>query len=212
MAAFVVAGAFTIHVLNGLVIERTVLHLTSYDDYAKVDKIAEAVGSAPWRLSGLGHLCTGFAMVVLAVGIRQWMDDRGSRLGPLAHGAALVSSAGFVLNGLSNLLGAQAAHLVADQNPAVRDAVFAGFGVFVPIFNALGIVTLGWVCLLVGRFVWVEAVLPRWFAVLSFVAGVAGVAFAFAYVPVYLLLDLGWALSLGLLVIRLRRSSRLVSA
>ena len=54
VATFIMATAFVVHVLNGLVIERLVLDLRRFQDYADVDLLARAINSVPWRASGLG--------------------------------------------------------------------------------------------------------------------------------------------------------------
>lgn len=197
-AAGVTAAAFTIHMLNGLVVERAVLGLESYDDYAVVAKLQGAIGSWPWRASGLGHLLTAFAVLVLAVGLA----ERARRTGFAAHavigGLGVVAAVGYGLNGVAAGLGAQVMHLLQDSNPGVPpETAVVTMTLLVPVVNALAITMTGAMMLLVSVWAWSARPFGRGLAVLGLVAGASGLVMAFVYVPAYLLLYLAWALWLA---------------
>ena len=64
-AALLIFVAFAMHNLNGAFIEPRYLGFGSYADYADLAKLMNASRAVPWLLSGLGHVATGFAMVIL---------------------------------------------------------------------------------------------------------------------------------------------------
>jgi hypothetical protein len=68
-AALVIFAAFSIHNLNGAYIEPTYLGFASYADYADLGKLTNASRALPWLASGLGHVASGFAMVILTLGV-----------------------------------------------------------------------------------------------------------------------------------------------
>jgi hypothetical protein len=208
-AAFVIAAAFTMHSLNGLIIERTVLHLKTFNDYASVPLLKGAIGSWPWRLSGLGHLLSGFAMVVVALELRRWMDDRDWHQARAVQAFALLSATGFLLNGIASGLGAQVVHLLSTQNPADADSAIVTYSFVVPVVNGLAIVCLGVVVILIARFAAEQGIFGRGFVIYSWITGVAGLVMAFAYLPAYLFLDLIWLLWFGVGVLRVSRESAL---
>jgi hypothetical protein len=196
-AAAVVAGAFAIHVLNGTVIERAVLGFTDYRDYADAGLLADALGSAPWVASGLGHLATAAAVVVLAVAIRARFADSAGARADLAHGFALVAAVGFGLDGIGNLSAAQAAALLAEVNPESAAAATIALSVVVVAVNALAIASLGVVWWLLWAMARAEGLTPRWPATLFAVAGTTGLVMVFVVLPVYLLFYLVAAVALA---------------
>jgi hypothetical protein len=196
-AATVIAVAFTVHLVNGLLIEPTWLGFESYQDYADATLLADAVGSAAWIASGLGHLATAAAVVVLAVVLRDRFAGVDPTRASLLHGFALVAAAGFALDGIGNLSAGQATHLLAEANPASAEAAFVALSVLVVAVNALAIASLGVVWWLLWSLARSAAVAPRWPAVLAAVAGTAGLVMALVVLPVYLLLYWAAAVSLA---------------
>ena len=71
LAALVICTAFLVHNINALYIEPNFLGFRDPRvDYADLAKLKNALGSLPWRLSGFGHLLSGFACVVLGMSAR----------------------------------------------------------------------------------------------------------------------------------------------
>jgi hypothetical protein len=184
-----------------------VLDLRTFTDYADVELLRGAIGSVPWRLSGLGHLLSGFAMVVVAVELGRWMRAHDRWEAAYARAFALISATGFLLNGIASGLGAQVVHLLDDQNPALAGTAILTYGVLVPVVNGLAIVCLGVVVILTARFVAATGVTGRAFVVYSWVTGVSGLVMAFTYLPAYLFLYLAWCIWFGLVVLRLNRAA-----
>lgn len=196
-AAAVIAVAFAIHTVNGTVIERTLLGFSDYRDYADAELLADALGSPPWIASGLGHLATAAAVVVLAVAIRaRFVASAGPRA-DLAHGFALVAAAGFGLDGIGNLSAGQATRLLAEVNPESAAAATLALSVVVVAVNALAIASLGIVWWLLWAMVRAEGLAPRWPATLFAVAGTTGLVMAFVVLPAYLLFYLVAAAALA---------------
>jgi hypothetical protein len=200
-SSFVIALAFLVHAVNGLVVERSVLGFTSFDDYSDVAKLQVAIGSVPWRLSGVGHFVTSFVVLVLALGLAQRAHRTGYGAWPLIAALGIVSATGFGINGAANGLGAQVVHLLQDRNPAVApEGAVVTLSIVVPLANALAITMLG--ALLITVSVWGRRTgsLSTGLVVLGWIAGVSGLLMAFAYVPAYLLLYLVWLVWFGLTV------------
>jgi len=192
-AALVMALAFLVHVINGLLIERTLLGFTSFDDYSDVDKLQVAIGSVAWKASGVGHFVTAFVVLVLALGLA----ERARRTGYGAHAliAALgtVAAAGFGIIGAANGIGAQVMHLLQDHNPSVPPAgAVVALSLIGPIANALAITMFGGLLITVSVWGRRTGSLGRGLVVLGWIAGVSGLLMAFAYVPAYLFLYLVW--------------------
>jgi hypothetical protein len=194
VAFYVIAAAFLVHSINGLIVERFVLDIRSFTDYAEVDKLGEAIGSWPWRISGLGHLATCFAMVVVAVGVRRWMVARASSLADYAHGFALLSALGFAANGVASGLGAHVVDLLEERNQELAGTAIVAYSVLVPVVNGVAIVCLGVVILLLARFLGQQHLAGRGFVRYSWVTGASALVMAVAYVPAYLFLVLVWML------------------
>ena len=123
-AALVVGLAFAMHNLNGAWIEPKYLGFASYADYADLAKLMNASRAWPWLLSGLGHVASGFAMVILALGA--WAAYRSHRPAAalIALAAGLLSAAGFLLLGLSHVIGRQSLFLLADANPDLGESAY----------------------------------------------------------------------------------------
>lgn len=206
IAALVMAVCFTVHAVNGLIVERLFLGFETYTDYADVDKLRDALGSPPWIASGLAHVVTGVAVVVLGTNLARIVggSPNGSRtIAEYLRYASLAAGVGFTLLGVADVQGSQTVKLLADQNPELDRSAYLALSVVVPVVNGLAIVALGWVILLFSRYARREGTgLPGWFVVLSYVAGASGLLLALVYVPVYLFLFLGWLWCLTLLLRR----------
>src|SRR5262245_7340754 len=100
-AALVIALAFAMHNLNGAYIEPRYLGFEGYGDYARLDKLMNASRAWPWLASGIGHFASGFAAVVLALGVLAAYGERRPAAARIAFAAGLLSAAGFLLLGMS---------------------------------------------------------------------------------------------------------------
>ena len=90
-AAFIIFLAFLMHNVNALYIEPQILGFEDPRvDYAKVEKLQNAMGSIPWTLSGIGHILSGFAAIVLGFATRQIFVESHPVAGRLALGAAIA--------------------------------------------------------------------------------------------------------------------------
>jgi hypothetical protein len=204
IAALVIFAAFAMHTLNALYVEPRYLGFTSYADYALAAKLENASRSLPWLLSGLGHVLSGFAMVILALGAHAMFRE----LRPIAAGVALcagqLAAVGFLLLGISHVAGRQALFLLADANPMLSDSAYMAATVARISFNALAQVGLGWFALQLSWCIIRTRVLSMSFAVYGLLSGAAGLLMAFAYIPVYLFTVLFWSLWLGVVLLRHR--------
>ncbi len=195
-AAAVIAIAFCVHLVNGLYVERVLLGFETFTDYTDVEKLANAIGSVPWRASAVAHLVTAFAVLVLAAAQALRARATGHWSWPLVYGTGILAATGFALNGIAGNLGAQVLAMLVDGNVGLdADAVVAGFSIFVPVVNALAIVMLGVLIALMTT--WgARQGHPRWRRVLGWVTAGSCVVMAFTYLPAYLLLVPAWALTL----------------
>jgi hypothetical protein len=205
-AALVIFLAFAMHNLNGAYIEPKYLGFASYADYADLGKLMGASRAWPWLLSGLGHLASGFAMVVLTAAVWQMYRDSRPSAALLAFAAGLLAAAGFLLLGLSHVIGRQTLLLLGDANPAMRESAYMTATVVRICFNALAQVGLGWFAVQLSWCGLATATLPRAFAWYGYLSGAAGLAMAVAYVPVYLITVLIWSLWLGVTLLRMPRA------
>lgn len=200
-AAAVIAFCFCVHATNGLLVERLFLGFHSYDDYANVHKLRAALGSAPWLASGTAHLVTGVAVVVLGVNLGALMRPTRPRLAEYLRYATAAACVGFTTLGAADVQGSQTVKLLAKQTPPLGDTAYMALSVVVPVVNGLAISALGWMILLTARYAQGGASgFPRWFVVLSYVAGVSGLLLGFLYIPAYLLLFLAWTVCLAVLL------------
>jgi hypothetical protein len=93
LAALLICAAFLVHNINALYVEPNFLGFRNPRvDYADLDKLRNALGSLPWRLSGFGHLLSGFACVVLGLSTRQLFRESKPVAGALLPGLSLVSA------------------------------------------------------------------------------------------------------------------------
>jgi len=202
IAALVICAAFAVHNLNGAWIEPTYLGFAGYGDYADLAKLQGASRALPWLASGLGHLFSGFAMVVLALGaFARFRATRPATAGLLVS-AGLVAAVGFLLLGFSHVIGRQSLFLLGDRNPAMRDPLYATATFVRILFNSLAQVGLGAFAMLLSACAWRDRALPRAFCGYGYLSGAAGLAMAFAYVPVYLYTVFLWSGWLGVLLLR----------
>ena len=201
-AALVIFGAFLMHNLNGAYIEPQYLGFASYTDYALLPKLEHASRSVPWLLSGIGHVLSGFAMVILALGIYVMFREASPIATLIALSAGLLAAVGFLLLGMSHVIGRQALFLLSDANPAMSDSAFMTATVVRILFNGLAQVGLGWFAIQLSWCSMQTRVLPMSFAIYGFLSGAAGLLMAFAYIPIYLFTVLIWAAWLGVLLLR----------
>lgn len=201
-AALVVFLAFAVHNVNGAYIEPKYLGFASYADYADLARLANASRSLPWLASGLGHVATGFAMVVLAAGVHALLREAAPASALLLLATGWLASAGFLLLGLSHVIGRQALFLLTDANPQVREAAYLTASLSRIWFNGLAQVALGWFAVQLSWSGLRTGTLSRWFCRYGYLSGAAGLLMALAYVPVYLFTVPGWALWLGVALLR----------
>jgi hypothetical protein len=202
VAALLIFAAFAMHNLNGAWIEPRYLGFDSYADYAKLDKLMNASRAVPWLLSGLGHVASGFAMVVLALFAGVHYRERCPIAALLATAAGLLAATGFLLLGLSHVIGRQTLFLLTDANPAMRDPAYMTVTIVRIICNGLAQVGLGWFAVQLSWCGLRTGDLPRAFAWYGYLSGTAGLLMAIAYVPIYLYTVLLWAPWLGILLLR----------
>jgi uncharacterized membrane protein len=201
-AALVIFVAFAIHTLNGAYIEPKYLGFASYSDYSVLSKLESASQSMPWLFSGLGHLATGFAMTILALGGYELYRSSQPAAARIALAAGMLAAVGFMLLGISHLLGRQAVELMAASNPGMKDNAFLVINLVRIVFNGLAQVGLGWFTL---QFSWCglrTGVFSKPFVGFGFISGLAGILMGFAYIPVYLLTVLVWSLWCGVVLLR----------
>ena len=201
-AALVIGLAFAMHNLNGAYIEPRYLGFASYADYADLAKLENASRALPWLLSGLGHVASGFAMVILALGTYVTYRDSRPAAALIALAAGLLSAAGFLLLGLSHVIGRQTLFLLTDANPAMRDSAYMTATIVRIYFNGLAQVGLGWFAVQLSWCGLSTGTLPKTFAAFGFLSGAAGLLMAIAYIPVYLFTVLIWALWLAAILLR----------
>lgn len=196
-AAFLIFLAFAMHNLNGAIIEPRYLGFDSYADYADLGKLMNASQALPWLLSGLGHVATGFALVVLGLGVHARYRDLRPAAAQLALAAAMLGATGFLLTGISHVIGRQTLLLLADANPGLQESAYMTATVIRIWVNGLAQIGLGWFAVQLSWLGHKTGTLPRTFVLFGFLSGAAGLLMAVAYVPVYLFTGLVWALWLA---------------
>lgn len=197
-AAAVIAAAFAMHNLNGAWIEPRYLGFASYADYADLGKLQAASRAWPWLLSGIGHVASGFAVVILGLATYRRNRGRYPEAALVAAAAALLAGAGFLLVGSSHVIGRQTLSLLADANPvALRDAAYTAATVVRIWVNALAQIGLGWFTVQLAWCGSKTGELPRGFVRFSYVSGACGLLMAVAYIPIYLYTVLVWAIWLA---------------
>lgn len=201
-AALVIGLAFAMHNLNGAWIEPRYLGFTGYADYADLGKLMSASRAWPWLASGIGHVASGFAMVILALGVHARYRERRPAAAQVALAAGLLSATGFLLLGISHVIGRQTLFLLADVNPELREAAYMSATVVRIWVNGLAQIGLGWFAIQLSWCGLSTQTLPRAFCGYGFLSGAAGLLMAVAYVPVYLFTVLLWAPWLGVLLLR----------
>jgi len=200
-AALVIFLAFAMHALNAFYIEPRFLGFESFMDYAKIDKLKNAIGSVPWRLSGVGHLLSGFAMVVLAMAAYGRFKAETPIAAALAAGAAALSAAGFLLTGLADVPGSGALKLLVAQNPGTETHAYLANSLMRIAFNNLAIVGLGWFAVQLSWCGLQTGRLPKAFSYFGYLAGLTGLGMMAVFTP-YLLVVPIWALWLGIVLLR----------
>ncbi|MEO7386467.1 MAG: hypothetical protein ABIX37_06000 [Gammaproteobacteria bacterium] len=197
-AAVVVFLAFAMHNLNGAFIEPRYLGFHAYGDYARADKLMNASRAVPWLLSGLGHVATGFAMVFLGLGVHARYRERHPAAAQIALAAAGLASVGFLLVGISHVIGRQTLFLLGDSNPELQASAYMTATVVRIWVNGLAQIGLGWFAVQLSWLGLKTGSLPRSFVVFGFLSGAAGLLMAVAYIPIYLFTVLVWALWLAI--------------
>ncbi len=193
-AAAVIATAFAMHNLNGAWIEPRYLGFGSYADYADLAKLQAASRAWPWLLSGIGHVASGFAVVILGLSTWRRYQERLPEAALVATAAALLAGTGFLLVGISHVIGRQTLFLLADANSsALRDVAYTAATVVRIWVNALAQIGLGWFAVQLAWCGRKTGELPRSFVGFSFFSGACGLLMAVAYIPVYLYTVLIWA-------------------
>jgi len=196
-AALVVFVAFAMHNLNGAFIEPRYLGFGSYSDYADLGKLMNASRAVPWLLSGLGHVATGFALVILGLGVHTRYREQRPAAAQIALAAAMLGATGFLLTGISHVIGRQTLFLLSDANPGMQESAYMTATVVRIWVNGLAQIGLGWFAMQLSWLGWKTGTLPRAFVLFGFLSGAAGLLMAVAYVPVYLFTVLVWALWLA---------------
>lgn len=196
-AALVIFAAFAMHNLNGAFIEPRYLGFGSYADYADLGKLMNASRAVPWLLSGLGHVATGFAMVILGLGVHARYRDQRPAAAQVALAAAMLAATGFLLTGISHVIGRQTLFLLSDANPEMQESAYMTATVVRIWVNGLAQIGLGWFAVQLSWLGWKTGTLPRAFLLFGFLSGAAGLLMAVAYIPIYLFTVLVWALWLA---------------
>ena len=202
-AAAVICLAFLVHNVNALYVEPTYLGFKNPAvDYANIDKLKNAIGSVPWTLSGLGHLFSGFACVVLALTGRQLYRESRPAAGRLLLGAGMVAGIGFFLTGISDLAGGGAVKLLSAQNPDLQRAAYLSASIARIVYNCLAQVGLGWFAWQLSWCGLKTGTLPKSFCWFGYLSGRSGLVMGLTFFPVYLQLVLIWSGWLAVLMWR----------
>jgi len=207
-AALVIFIAYAMHNLNGAFIEPRYLGFGSYADYADLGKLMNASRAVPWLLSGLGHVATGFALVILGLGIHARYRELRPAAAQIALAAALLAATGFLLTGISHVIGRQTLFLLSDANPGLQESAYMTATVVRIWVNGLAQIGLGWFAVQLSWLGLKTGTLPRAFVAFGFLSGAAGLLMAVAYIPVYLFTVLVWALWLVVVWGRVDRAGR----
>lgn len=211
LAALVICTAFLVHNVNALYVEPNILGFKDPRvDYADLAKLKNALGSLPWRLSGFGHLLSGFACVVLGLAARQWFRDSKLAAARLLLGAGLVAGVGFLLTAITDQAGSAAVKLLSAQNPELDDAAYLSLSIVRIIFNCLAQVGLGWFAWQLSFCGLKTGMLPKAFCWFGFLSGFTGLIMAVTFIPTYLLTVLIWSGWLAVLMLRRAVSAVLV--
>lgn len=193
-AALVIFAAFLVHNVNALYIEPHVLGFEDpASDYAKVEKLRNAIGHWPWLASGSGHFLTGFASVLLALWGWHAFRERHPLAAPLLLVAGLFAGAGFLLGGITDLLGSHSVGLFAAANPAWTDALYLADSLFRVVLNGFAIVSFGWFIVQISWCARHGAELPAGLCRFGYLAGATALLFTVVYVPLYLAFYLVWS-------------------
>lgn len=211
LAALVICTAFLVHNVNALYVEPNILGFKDPRvDYADLAKLKNALGSLPWRLSGFGHLLSGFACVVLGLSARQWFRDSRLAAARLLLGAGFVAGVGFLLTAITDQAGSAAVKLLSTQNPALEDAAYLSLSIVRIIFNCLAQVGLGWFAWQLSFCGLKTGMLPKAFCWFGYLSGFTGLLMAVIFIPTYLLTVLIWSGWLAVLMLRRAVSAVLV--
>ena len=177
------AIAFFCHSIVLLVLEPA-MGFREFSDFFDLEKIVPALSSMAWNVSNLMHVLVGFALLLLASGIRS--NDATQPL--LATAFSLTAAPLFVVIGMSGFVGDQLVGLL--DNSVERDAALLGL-----VVGARTTVLYAAVALFGGLVLTISArndLTPRWLRFLGIPVGIAGLGFAFLPTPIPLLLFI-WA-------------------
>ncbi len=193
-AAAAILLAFLMHNINALYIEPQILGFENPRvDYAKVDKLSNALGSVPWRLSGLGHLFSGCAAVILGFWARGVFRQSNPVAAPCAMGMGLVAGVGFLLTGITDLMGSGALGLLSAQNPDHQAALILANSLLRVVVNGLAIVSFGGFMLLLSWCGLKNGNVSRGFCFFGYLSGAVGMSMAVFFLPLYLQVYMVWA-------------------
>jgi hypothetical protein len=110
----------------------------------------------------------------------------------------MLAATGFLLTGISHVIGRQTLFLLSDANPEMQESAYMTATVVRIWVNGLAQIGLGWFAVQLSWLGWKTGTLPRAFVVFGFLSGAAGLVMAVAYIPVYLFTVLVWALWLAM--------------
>ena len=203
LAALFICTAFLVHNINALYIEPNFLGFRDPRvDYADLAKLKNALGSLPWRLSGFGHLLSGFACVVLGMSARQLFRDSKRTAVRLLPGAGIVAGAGFLLTAITDQAGSAAVKLLSARNPELADAAYLSLSIVRIIFNCLAQVGLGWFAWQLSYCGLRTGMLTKAFCWFGYLSGFTGLIMGLTFIPIYLQTVLIWSGWLAFLMLR----------
>ena len=212
LAALVICTAFLVHNINALYVEPNFLGFKDPRvDYANLAKLKNALDALPWRLSGFGHLLSGFACVVLGLSARQLFRDSKLAAARLLPGAGFVAGVGFLLTAITGEAGSGAVKLLSAHNPELEDAAYLSLSIVRIIFNCLAQVGLGWFAWQLSYCGLKTGMLPRSFCWFGYLSGFTGLIMALTFIPIYLQTVLIWSGWLAFLMLR-RAASPVLAA
>ena len=182
-ASALLATAFLSHSIVLLMFEPA-MGFREFSDFFDLEKIVPALSSTAWFVGNLMHVVVGFALLLLASGIRS--KDATQPL--LATAFGLTAAPLFVVIGMSGFVADQLTGLL--PNIADRDAALLGL-----VVGARTTILYAAVALFGGLVLTISArndLAPRWLRFLGLPVGVAGLGFAFLPTPIPLMLFI-WA-------------------
>jgi hypothetical protein len=204
-AAFLIVVAFLIHNVNALWLEPTYLGFEDKaKDYGDMAKIENALWSFSFTSSGIAHIVTGFAMMLLGLGVSDLFRASHPAAARLMVLAAVLSGSGFLLTGISDIPGTLYGGILRDLNPDHNETILLISTMFRGTVNVMAIACLGWFS---GQVAWCTlqtGLFPKWFGYYGWfnvLPGVMSLVFppaGFAYIQLYPV----WMAALGVFMRR----------